>query len=344
MTFVGCAERPVAGLAAAEKLPTAGLPAHTVADLRASRWLRSVPTTDRLDQGNGTPGHCGNHRSPAKPASQGGYQLFDSLRLLVPCHDRLSWPYALRPRRVAHPPELLPDALFAQVGHRRAIDAMSAWTMCSNKDTAPPRPAELEDLMTPDELYLYSIRDLARITVKVEDEYQLLEAAAVLRRLLLDGDPLLHQVNRLRRQRIRFEAGSESTPFVQLVLEDAPTFWSWEDALSPIIGVGLPILVESLTMDQFLGKRAVIVQGHDVTVKDLIRQIANVGGGVHAGTPKSDLEKALQSASLAIRIGGVGAIERTMRGIAAVVVDALIPLADQIRTELSRPRNDVQRS
>ncbi len=54
MTFVGCAERPVAGLAAAEKLPTAGLPAHTVADLRASRWLRSVPTTDRLDQGNGT--------------------------------------------------------------------------------------------------------------------------------------------------------------------------------------------------------------------------------------------------------------------------------------------------
>jgi hypothetical protein len=185
----------------------------------------------------------------------------------------------------------------------------------------------------PDDLFLHSFRDLVNAIVRVEDEYQMLKVSAVLRKMLLDEQPLLHQVNRTRKRKITFEASSESTPFVQMVLQDGPIFWAWLDALSPVLNTGLNVVTERLTLDQFLKKRAAIVQGHSVSVRELILQIAHVAGGVHVGQPKTELEKALADASAAIRIGGMSSVERTVRGVAAVVVDAVVPLAEEIKTE-----------
>jgi hypothetical protein len=181
----------------------------------------------------------------------------------------------------------------------------------------PMAPCQYIHLVTPDELFLHSVRDLARAAVRVEDEYQMLNVAGVLRKTLLDDHPLVHQVNRSPRRKILFEASSEDTPFVAMILEDGPVFWAWLDALSPVLCTGLKPVTERLTLEQLLKKRAAIVQGHSVSIRELILQIANVAGGVHAGTPKTELEKVLVDASAAIRFGGVSAVERTIRGIAA---------------------------
>ena len=63
--------------------------------------------------------------------------------------------------------------------------------------------------MQADELFLRTLEDLDRRTT-VPDEYEALLAAGLLRKLLLDEAPLAHQVNRYRRERIRFRINGET--------------------------------------------------------------------------------------------------------------------------------------
>jgi hypothetical protein len=186
--------------------------------------------------------------------------------------------------------------------------------------------------MNDDALFDHKLIEVARAagTPRI-NEYMMLTTSAALRLILLDGYPLVHKVNRTRGMQIGFEVCSETTPFVKLVLEDHPVFWALADAISPVLGP--PCITESLGLDPFLAKRAAIVAGHNVSVKGVILQIANVAGGVHAGAPRTDLEKALQEHSELIRLGGIPVVERMIKGIAAVVAEALIPLGERIRAE-----------
>jgi hypothetical protein len=186
-------------------------------------------------------------------------------------------------------------------------------------------------LVNDDVLFDHKLIEVARAATPRIDEYMMLTASAALRLILLDEQPLLHKVNRTRRMDIRFEVCSETTPVVKVVLEDRPEFWALLDWISPVYAPGCITL--SLDRERFLAKRAAIVQGHDVSVKDVILQIAHVAGGVHAGAARTDIEKALQEQSELMAIGGIPAVERMIKGIAAVVADALIPLGERIRAE-----------
>ena len=57
--------------------------------------------------------------------------------------------------------------------------------------------------------------------------------------------------------------------------------------------------------------------------REVIKQAANVEGGVHAGTPSTDRERLLSEYNAAIRIGGIAALVRALRAIADVVVQSL---------------------
>ena len=85
--------------------------------------------------------------------------------------------------------------------------------------------------MQADQLFLRTLEDLDRRTT-VADEYEVLLAAGLLRKLLLDEVPLVHQVNRYRRERIRFRINGES-PLERTMLEDEPVFWVIGDAIDP---------------------------------------------------------------------------------------------------------------
>ncbi len=183
--------------------------------------------------------------------------------------------------------------------------------------------------MNRDWLFLRLLEELAQIDGGIGDDFQLLRASATLRQLLVDDDPLMHQVNRERRLKVLFTACVEDA-YVALLLEDQPTFWAWMDGFSPRYAPA-GTRTESLSLKNLLAKRAALVAGENVSVKDLIAQIANVEGGVHAGTPRTDLQRRLSETNVSIRLEGSGAVARTLRGITDVVVQGLQPLADQIR-------------
>ena len=108
--------------------------------------------------------------------------------------------------------------------------------------------------MDVDELFLRTLDDLEQRT-KTDDEYEILMSASLLRKLLIDGMPLMDQVNTTHRLKIRFSMNGES-PFERAVLELKPTYWSLEDGIAPDAneppGLSAPV---SATRDQLLGRR-----------------------------------------------------------------------------------------
>lgn len=183
-----------------------------------------------------------------------------------------------------------------------------------------------------DALYLRLIDELTKTAEQVEDDFSLLQASAHMRKLLLDEDPLMHQVNRERRIKVLFTVCAED-PYTAMVLEDGPVFWAWMDGFSPRWALGGKP-TETLKLDGFMSKRAARVAGHDISVKELILQVANVEGGIHAGTPKTEVQQKLTEASAAFRVGGASSVARTLRGIADVLVEGLEPLSARVRQDL----------
>jgi hypothetical protein len=178
------------------------------------------------------------------------------------------------------------------------------------------------------DLFDHSVRRLKEIVTDDFTGYSALEASALVRKLLIDASPLLHQVNRQRRKRIVFEVAG-NVAYEALVMEDKPVFYAPAGGLSPRLASGMSFEVASMKLDQFLAHRALYVNGHDITVRHVVLQLANVEGGVHAGTPNTEVEKLLNEVNAQLGIGGMGSVAYSMQAIADVVVAALQPLTRQ---------------
>ena len=179
--------------------------------------------------------------------------------------------------------------------------------------------------MNRQELFDRTVARLDEIVTIDFEAYSALESSALVRKLLLDGDALIHQVNRQRRKRVRFEVATNPA-YEEQVFADGPSFWAPAEALSPRLTIMPAPVIRSLSLDQFLAHRAMYVRRHDISVKDVVKQLANVEGGVHAGTAKTDVEKALHVVNEQLGIGGMGSVVRSVRGIADVVAVSLRPL------------------
>jgi hypothetical protein len=188
--------------------------------------------------------------------------------------------------------------------------------------------------MTRDELYVRTLEDVTRIAERPRDEFDLLLASAHLRKLLVDEDPLVHQVNRERRLKLWFEPSAEDAYTVE-VMKDDPIFYSPMDGFSPRLDVSpFPVTKETINLPRLLERRVAYVHGQDYSVRDLILQVANVEGGVHAGTPRSEVQKMLATAFPDMLVGGASWAVRCIRGIADVVVLGLEPLTARVRSDL----------
>ncbi|MCD6178704.1 MAG: hypothetical protein J7K39_02265 [Bacteroidales bacterium] len=133
-----------------------------------------------------------------------------------------------------------------------------------------------------EELFIESLKDLR---AKIEDpqKYNNLKASGVLRLLLMDDNPLLHQANRLHRIPINFVTRKTRTikPFPGLL---------FSEGIVPVENENLKDL-ETLKLDHFLEKVCLIYHTNVYTVKDIIKINAHIKGGVHAGKPKDLIEK-----------------------------------------------------
>lgn len=186
--------------------------------------------------------------------------------------------------------------------------------------------------MQADQLFLRTLEDLERRTA-VADEYEALLAAGLLRKLLLDEAPLVHQVNRYRRVRIRFRINGE-TPVEKAVLEDNPVFWLIGDAIDPeaFPAPGLSAPTEA-KLDQFLARTVIVAQGERLSVGDLIKQVAHIDGAVHKGKPTNAREELLDKMSRSMFFRDLPATVHHVQLAGKIVVRALTPLRDAILAE-----------
>jgi hypothetical protein len=178
----------------------------------------------------------------------------------------------------------------------------------------------------PQNLFAHTLSDLEK-RIESTDEYEVLMAAALLRKLLVDGGRLMDQVNRSHGLKLRFRI-SDVSPFEKMIYENGPVMWSIEDALDP----GSPLAYQpyDATRDQFLGRRIMRFNGHWITVGDVIDQVANVEGAIHSGEPDTAHRKTVQALGKFYGRDGLPGVVRQVKLIGRITVRGLSPLRDAV--------------
>lgn len=177
-----------------------------------------------------------------------------------------------------------------------------------------------------DRLFVHTLRDLERRTAAT-DEYEVLLSAALLRKLLLDQERLMDQVNGRYRINLRFPISGVS-PFEQQIWDSTPILWALEDALDP--ESPLAYAPFDATRDQFLGRRVMRFSENWITVRDVIYQLANIEGAVHSGKPKKERQRVLQAAERFYSRDGLPGVVSQVRLIGRITVRGLSPLRDAV--------------
>lgn len=177
-------------------------------------------------------------------------------------------------------------------------------------------------------LFLKTLQDLGSRAAET-DEYEILGASALIRKLLIDGLPLVDQVNQQYRLKLTFEI-SESSPSIPGVPE--PAVWSVQDGLDPETSRPGKSR-KTVNRDQLLSTVLAIVEGKSYSLRDIVLFEANVMGGVHAGSPKEEKEKVLQIINNGLAIGGYRTSLRQLQAISRVVLKGLEPLRVAVASE-----------
>lgn len=176
--------------------------------------------------------------------------------------------------------------------------------------------------MDAERLFLATMGDLDR-RLDGTDEYETLMIAPLLRKLLLDGQPLVHQVNARYRHRICFRYTTNG--YRKLVLEMKPSFWAMEDGLDPETHHTKSAIADG-GLDQFLKIIVIAVGNESYTIHQVIDLICHVEGGVHAGTSRDARQAALKAVERSISVGSLPPAVRSLLAIGRVVRRGLEPL------------------
>lgn len=169
------------------------------------------------------------------------------------------------------------------------------------------------------------IADVESLRVHAESPhaYDKLRCAAILRRLLLDDTPLVHDVNRQFRLKLRYEVCELLD--IEAITGRKPSMGFLMAGLSPKIAPQYPRL--TLKHDQFLQHPMVFVGEKRITVRDIVQYCANAAGAVHYREHTRGDEEYLKRLNEQFVIMNVPSMISALTHIARVVVDTLTPLS-----------------
>ena len=178
--------------------------------------------------------------------------------------------------------------------------------------------------MTHQEHIFINTLDDIREKLNRGDRYSIIRASGLLRQLLIDDSPLVHQVNRnygisISLETIDFKLKPPIKPFFHLQNIDASAFPDARKVTS--------------NLSQFLEAECLLYNQHEYTVKDIIKACANIMGGVHSGVPKTIKEQSLLQIDNVMSFGGLAPSLAALRGIVNVVLVALAPLESAIKEQ-----------
>lgn len=186
--------------------------------------------------------------------------------------------------------------------------------------------------MTPDDVFLATLEDL-RLRCRLDaSEYDMIQAAGLLRRLLLDSVPLWTRVNRevklkltaeWSRGRVAHHSVSGDGAWIPGLWLDPVLHDLWARDLDiPGVPVSAADFRESGNLQAFLQHETVLGEDGTVSIQELITHYANREGGVHydEGAAKNPLiEDIRQAADEPLR--------HTLLAASRIVVRAFEPLA-----------------
>jgi len=164
-----------------------------------------------------------------------------------------------------------------------------------------------------------TIRDLDG-RIRSEDEYEKLMIAGLLRKLLLDESPLVNQVNRQIGLRIRFTINDCDL--------SASNFGAILYSVAGIINPD-PRLTNNpieIKMDELLAFPIIKFRENTFTIKDIVKNAANVQGAVHAGMAKEEKDEALKELTNLVSVGGLPLVFSSLHEIGKTVRVGLEPL------------------
>ena len=150
-----------------------------------------------------------------------------------------------------------------------------------------------------------------------QSEYDLIKSSKILRQLLMDGDALLHLVNRELR----------SSPIFRVrTLTETPQSSNWVIPELYCVSDDTPCV--NLNLQQFLGYRMGMTNGSEITIRQVIKYAAIILGGVHFKVDKGGEYEGIAQFHANPNKSGITPILTSLRDIGAITRDALIPIRD----------------
>ncbi len=176
--------------------------------------------------------------------------------------------------------------------------------------------------MNHNRLFEQNLHELQTL-IASESEYDIVSSSRILRQLLLDGDALVHIVNRELRAKPTFRVRVPSA-------SNGEANW-----IDPFLSPGLDDEYLELDHRHFLSHPIGNYDGRSVTIRQVIKYAAIVLGGVHfKAEPGDDLESVARH-HVNKDGHGLSPVLHALRHVGAVVRDALVPVRDLM---LSRER------
>ena len=173
-------------------------------------------------------------------------------------------------------------------------------------------------------LFVQSFEDLKEKTDS-NNEYHILKSSGLVRAFFLDSPNLVDTVNREFRQRLQFVYSDSSQGYAAVLISMNPDHWAELDGFYP--GTQITQAVNVTTgRDSMFSQIVLINSGETLTVKDVIKYVANVMGGVHPGNPKENDAKEQAFSEIASLYGGLPAAIKQLQSINRVILEGLEPL------------------
>jgi hypothetical protein len=177
-------------------------------------------------------------------------------------------------------------------------------------------------------LFLRTLEDIEN-RLQSNDWYEILGISSLIRKLFLDDHPLVEQVNRTYRQKLRFTITDPHSPHIQTALSMKPDYFILSDGLDPVTSIPSSKKAE-VNRDQFFGTAVCVINGNMYSVREIVLFEANIMGAIHSGAAKTDKEKALAELNSFFVGSDVRVATYQLKSIARVVIRALQPLRENI--------------
>ena len=184
-------------------------------------------------------------------------------------------------------------------------------------------------------LFLKRLDDLEKAS-KSKDMYEILDLSRILRQLLLDGTPLIDQINREYKLKILFRI-TDCNP-----LEGCGKGFPKPKVALAAVGLGLDPDTDSLNRkiieidkNAFLKRIILIRWGKEFTIRDIIKFEANAMGAIHLDKPNKEIEGVADIGGLTVRINDLRISSVQLVVISKVVLKALKPLLKEVQNHYS---------